>query len=467
MENESSRSRPLHVLALPYPGLGHINPLLQFCKRLAHSYGIKATLATTVQLFKINPKLPASSSVQLDTISDGYDNGGVAEAETIEAYQAKLETQGSKTLAELITRHNSSDHPIDCIIYDSFLPWALDVAKQFGITGAVFFTQACTASYIFYCVHHGVLKLPLSPSSFPISVEGLQKLGPQDMPSYVSDVESYPAYREMLLNEFSNAHQAHIVLVNTVYELEKEVVDSMSKVFPMLTIGPTIPSIYSDKRIKDDKNYSFNIYPSDSSIQIWLNNKPPRSVVYVSVGSWVYLSNKEMEELALGLKATNFYFLWVVRASDEAKLPENFAKETSEKGLIVKWSPQMEVLSNEAVGCFVTHCGWNSIMEALCLGVPMVGIPQLTDQPTDAKIVSEFWKVGVRAKADENGIVGRQEVEFCIREVMSEGERGGEMKKNAQKWRKVAIEAICEGGSSDKNIDQFVSKLKMRSCANI
>lgn len=246
-------------------------------------------------------------------------------------------------------------------------------------------------------------------------------------------------------------------------------VDSMSKVCPLLTIGPTIPSLYSDKRIKGDNDYGMNMfkleqYSSDCIIN-WLNTKPPRSVVYVSFGSWISLSTNQMEELALGLKATNLNFLWTVRSSEVSKLPRKFAEETSEKGLIVNWSPQLEVLANEAAGCFVTHCGWNSTFEALMLGVPMVGMPQATDQPTDAKIIEDLWKIGVRVKADhdddhEEMIVRRQEIEFCIRAVM-EGDRAMQMRMNAKKLADVALQAIADGGSSDINIRHFLSKLQL------
>ncbi|KAL5578591.1 hypothetical protein UlMin_011033 [Ulmus minor] len=458
MEKKTSSTSTLHVLALPYPSQGHINPTLLFCKRLA-SKGLKITLATTIFISNtFKPKL--SPSIQLDTISDGYDDGGFSLAPSAADYLDRLETAGSKSLAALITKYNNSGNPIDCIVYDAFLPWALDVAKQFGIAGAAFFTQACTVNYVYYCVHNGLLELPIS--SFPLSISGLQYLQLQDMPSFICKEGSYPAYFEMVLNQFSNSDKADFVLFNSVYEFEQEAADSMSQVCPLLMIGPTIPSIYLDNQIKDDsKEYGFNLFVSDSydRTKNWLNTKPAGSVVYVSFGSMASLSPKQMEELAFGLKATNFFFLWVVRATEEATLPENFKEETSEKGLVVKWSSQLEVLSHEALGCFFTHCGWNSTIEAVSLGVPMVGMPLWTDQTTNAKLVKDLWKMGVRVKDDEKGFVGREEVEFCIREVM-EGERAKEMKKNAKKWRKVAIEANREGGSSDKNIDEFISKIK-------
>ena len=121
------------------------------------------------------------------------------------------------------TGHNNSQHPIDCIVYDAFLPWALEVAHQFGIAGAAFFTQACTVNYVYYSVHHRQLTLPVS--SFPVSIDGLESFldQPHDMPSFIGVEGSYPAYFEMVLSQFSNADKADFILVNTVYELEEKV----------------------------------------------------------------------------------------------------------------------------------------------------------------------------------------------------------------------------------------------------
>ncbi|XVF37516.1 hypothetical protein REPUB_Repub20aG0015500 [Reevesia pubescens] len=447
-----------HVLAIPYPSQGHINPMLQFSKRLS-SKGLKATFSTTIFISQ-TMKPESLGSVDIDTISDGCDEGGFSEAESIHDYLKRLETAGSKSLTELIIKYKNSSHPIDCIIYDAFLPWALDIAKQFGLVGAAFFTQACAVNYIYYYAHHGLLSLPVS--SMPVSIPGLPLLELRDMPSFIYVAGSYPAYFEMVLSQFSNADKADFILVNTFYKLEHGAVDSMSKVIsPLLTIGPTIRSIYLDKRLENDKDYDLNLFKLDSTSTNWLSTKPPGSVVYVSFGSMANLSINQMEELAWGLKQTNFYFLWVVRESEVAKIPNKFVEEMGDKALIANWIPQTEVLANEAVGCFFTHCGWNSTIEALCLGVPMVTMPQWTDQTTDAKFVEDVWKVGVRVKVDENGIVSRDEIESCIRQVM-EGENGKVTKENAIKWKELAVEAVSEGGSSDKNIDEFVSRILTR-----
>ncbi|XP_007033647.2 PREDICTED: UDP-glycosyltransferase 74F1 [Theobroma cacao] len=454
---ESKVDQP-HVIVLPYPAQGHINPMFQFSKRLA-SKGFKATLAITVFISN-TMKLESSGSVQIDTISDGYDAGGLASSGGIQHYLPRLEAIGSKTLAELIIKHKRTSRPIDCIIYDAAMPWALDVAKQYGLHGAAFFTQMCAVNYIYYNVHHKLLNLPIC--STPISIPGLPLLQPGDLPSFVCSSEgSYIAYLGRVLNQFKNIDKADFILINTFYKLENEAVESMSKVYPVLTIGPTVPSIYLDKPVENDKAYGLDLFDFNSSTSTdWLSTKPPGSVIYVSFGSVTSISSKQMEEIARGLNNSNFYFLWVVRASEEAKLPKGFKEESGEKGLIVNWSPQLDVLSNEAVGCFFTHCGWNSTTEALSLGVPMVAMPQWTDQPTVGKYIEDVWKVGVRVKIDDvSGIVNREEIESCIRQVM-EGERGKEIKENAKKWRELALEAVGEGGTSDRNIDEFMSKLR-------
>ncbi|XP_073133825.1 UDP-glycosyltransferase 74F2-like [Henckelia pumila] len=442
-----------HILAVPYPSQGHVNPLLQFCKSLA-SKGAKTTLAITKFISKSTQL--KFDSVSVATISDGYDEGGFMAAESISDYLARMEVAGSRTLHDLIEANEKSSHPFDCIVYDAFLPWALDVAKRCGIKGACFFTQACAINYVYYYAHRGMLQLPVT--STPIEIPGMPSLDLADMPSFIYKHGTYPAYFEMVLNQFSNADKADFVLVNTWYELEDKVVDTMNKVCPLLTIGPTLPSFYLDKRVENDNDYGLNLFQLDSSTEImdWLNAKPIGSVIYVAFGSMVNLTKQQTEEIAYALKSTHFNFLWVIKESDKLdKLPRDFVHETAEKCLLVSWCPQLQVLSNRAIGCFFSHAGWNSTTEALSLGVPMVVMPQWTDQTTDAKFVQDVWRVGIRVRVGDDGIVGREEIESCLRKVMDE-ERGKEFKRNAIKYRDSAKEAVSEGGSTYANIDKFI-----------
>ncbi|XP_059275225.1 UDP-glycosyltransferase 74G1-like isoform X1 [Lycium ferocissimum] len=449
-----------HCLILPYPSQGHINPMLQFSKRL-QSKGIKITIATTKSLLKTMQEL--TTLVSIEAISDGYDDGGRDQAGSFVAYITRFKEVGSDTLAQLIKKLENCGCPVNCIVYDPFLPWAVEVAKDFGLVSAAFFTQNCAVDNIYYQVHKGVLKLPPTQVDEEILIPGFSSpIESSDVPSFVLRPEAARII-EMLVNQFSNLDKVDWVLINSFYELEKEVIDWMSKIYPIKTIGPTIPSMYLDKRLPDDKEYGLNVFkPMTNECLNWLNHQPISSVVYVSFGSLAKLEAEQMEELAWGLMNSNKNFLWVVRSTEESKLPKNFLDElkllSENKGLVVSWCPQLQVLEHKSTGCFLTHCGWNSTLEAISLGVPMLTMPQWTDQPTNAKLVKDVWEMGVRAKQDEKGIVRREVIEECIKLVMEE-EKGKMIKENAQKWKELARKAMDEGGSSDKNIEEFVSKL--------
>ncbi|XP_076903617.1 UDP-glycosyltransferase 74B1-like [Bidens hawaiensis] len=451
-----------HVLVVPYPSQGHINPLLQFAKRLA-SKGLKATIATTrYTITSISDPL-----VTVEPISDGFDDRGFAQAQSEEIFLDSFKSNGSRTLAQLIKKHQATKHPITCVVYDSFFPWALDVAKENGILGGPFFTNSAAVTAVFSRIHGRTLRLPLRLEDCPVVISGVPPLSLDDLPSFLNAPESHPGYLKMKLNQFSNLDKADWVFSNTFQSLESEVVKCIREQWPAKLIGPMVPSAYLDGRIEGDRGYGASLWkPLDDGCTKWLKTKPSNSVVYVSFGSMVSLSQQEMEEIAWGLQESGFYFLWVVKDSETHKLPKGFLElittqiqET--KGMIVSWCNQLEMLAHGSVGCFLTHCGWNSTLEGLSLGVPMVGVPKWADQLTDAKFIADVWGVGVRVKVDSvSGMVKREEVVSCLNEVMNEGERGLEIKKNARKWKELAKEAIDEGGSSDKAIDEFVIALK-------
>ena len=187
----------------------------------------------------------------------------------------------------------------------------------------------------------------------------------------------------------------------------------------------------------------------------WLNSKPKESVVYVSFGSVVVLSDKQKEELARGLLESRRPFLWVMRGSEKGeKLSRK--EELEEHGMMVPWCSQVEVLQHPSLGCFVSHCGWNSTVESLASGVPVVGFPQWYDQATNAKLVEDVWMTGKTVGKNEEGVAESGEIKRCIEMVME----GEEMRRNAKKWKDLAKEAATEGGSSDLNLKAFLAHVK-------
>ncbi|KAI3749740.1 hypothetical protein L2E82_20356 [Cichorium intybus] len=452
----SSRKQP-HVLVISYPAQGHINPMLQFCKRLV-AKGIKTTFATTFNFIKTAHIDLNSTLITLETFSDGFDDNLPDQFVPPDVYFPKLREAGPKSLSGLVQK---LDGVITTLVYDGFLPWALDVAKQFELKGAAFFTQTCAVNNIYYHINRNLLQVPLSNSV--VSLPGLPQLENSETPSFVNQFDLFPAVFDLVVDQFDNVDQADWVLYTSFYELEEEVIDWMKKLWHVRTIGPTLPSMYLDKRLKDDQDYCVNLLkPKSIECMNWLHNKPKRSVVYLSFGSLTQPRPEQMKEIIHGLSDGGFTFLWVVKSPEEDTVPKEFVDGRSKKGLVVSWCQQLEVLAHESIGCFVTHCGLNSVFEAICLGVPMVAMPQWSDQTTNAKYVEDVWGVGVRAKPGADGIVTGRVLDARIREVM-EGEKSIEIKKNAIKWRDLAREATEEGGSSDKNINQFVEELKLRT----
>ncbi|XP_014511547.1 UDP-glycosyltransferase 74G1 [Vigna radiata var. radiata] len=457
---EERKKYVAHCLVLPYPAQGHINPMLEFSKRLIQR-GVKVTLVTVVSNWKVVSR-KNFTSIEVESISDGYDEGGLAAAESLEVYLETFRRVGAQTLAELLQKLAGSSHPPDCVIYDGFMPWALDVAKNFGLLAAAFFTQSCTTNTIYLHTYNKLLELPLTQTGYLLP--GLPKLEAEDLPSFLNRYGTYPGYFYVVVNQVSNIDKADWVLANTFYELEQEVVDWLFKIWPLKTIGPTLPSMYLDKRLQDDKNYGIEMYvPKSEACIKWLDDKPKGSVVYVSFGSFAGPNVEQAEELASGLRDSGSYFIWVIRDSEQEQLPKGFL-DTAEKGIIVNWCPQLQVLTHEALGCFITHCGWNSTLEALSLGVPVIAMPLWTDQITNAKLIKDVWKIGVKAVADEKDIVRKETITHCIKEIL-ETEKGNEIKKNSIKWKNLAKSSVDEGGSSDKNTAEFVDELVHRRAA--
>ncbi|KAL6846762.1 hypothetical protein ACP4OV_024210 [Aristida adscensionis] len=456
----SSDDHSVHVLLLPFPVQGHINPLLQFGKRLAAHAGVRCTVAVT--RFVAGSTSPAPGSVHVAVFSDGCDAGGPDEAGGMgAAYFERLEAAGAETLDELLRSESRRGRPVSAVVYDAFLPWAPRVARRRGAACAAFLTQTCAVDAVYG--HAWAGRIPRPPLPAPEEMPELAglpcRLELGDLPTFLVDTSYPPCFRDLLTNQFLGLETVDHVLVNSFYDLEPKEADYLASTWGAKTVGPTVPSAYLDNRIPDDVSYGIHLHtPMTAECREWLDARSEGSVLYVSFGSMASLGSEQMAEIAEGLYNSGKPFLWVVRATETSKLPENYIDKVKTRGLIVPWCPQLEVLAHRSVGCFVTHCGWNSTVEALSAGVPMVAMPYWSDQTTNAKYIQDVWRVGVRVRSGADGMVMREEVERCLRDVM-EGEMSREFRNKALDWSHKARKAVSEGGSSDINISEFLSSL--------
>lgn len=217
------------------------------------------------------------------------------------------------------------------------------------------------------------------------------------------------------------------MLINTFDSLEEELIESIRGNINIFSVGPLVSGETEDPFVCD------TFQDSDRETYLrWLDSKPEKSVVYVSFGSFAKLQKNQNEEIFQGLIELGYPFLWVIRNNGEDD--EEVRRYTAEDGgLIVRWCSQVEVLNHVAVGCFVTHCGWNSTVESMVSGVPMVGCPQFSDQTMNVKMVEEVWGIGVKAVADGEGVVVREEMKRCLEVVM----RSEEIKRNSEKLKSL------------------------------
>nr|GMD85375.1 UDP-glycosyltransferase 74E2-like [Ipomoea batatas] len=422
------------VIAVPFPFQGHLNPMLQLCCCLS-ARGLKVTLLLTHGVAK-SMQFPLSHC-RVELISDGTDAG--EPPRTFQEYRTLLQAAVSEGVAAVIQKHQKAK---------------VLVGRAGGLRVASFFTQPAAVCAIYHHMLRGTIKQHTASDStlrLP-SLPAIMEFADLPSFSYFGDISE--EVTEFTINQAFNMPKADCFLINTFDSLEEQVVKWMAEKWAVKTIGPLVPTI--DKTLKGGKHDRIDLFELDSESYLkWLDIREPKSVVYVSFGSVVVMSEEQMEEIAWGLAQSNKYFIWVVRESELVKLPKDFNFKTIEKGIIVKWCPQIEVLSHEAIACFMTHCGWNSTLEALCLGVPMVAMPNIADQPTNAKLIEDVWKVGIRVKVNEKGTVTRQEIQMCIKQVM-EGEKANEFRRNVIKWKGLTEEATREGGSSDANIKDFI-----------
>jgi len=207
-----------HIVVLPYPLQGHINPMLQFSKRLA-TKGLKVTLLTPKSIVK--SMKGQASSVTFEPIDDEDDSGELITAETTEAYEERFKAMFSHGLEGLIEKNNSHGYATKLVVYDCVLPWALDIAKQHGIGAAPFITQSCTIAAIFYNLYQERFTLPLQEPE--VSLPSLPLLRIDDMPSFISQPGLYPFLLKVCLEMYHNFHEVNWVFCNSFDKLEEEV----------------------------------------------------------------------------------------------------------------------------------------------------------------------------------------------------------------------------------------------------
>ncbi|GMY10514.1 UDP-glycosyltransferase 87A1-like [Fagus crenata] len=440
-----------HVVAVPYPGRGHINPLMNLCKILASKKNdMLVTFVVTEEWLGLISSEPKPENIRFCSVPNVVPSelGRAADHTSFfEATMTKLEAPFEQLLDRL-------DPPATVIVAETFLFWAVGVGNRRNIPVASFWPMSASVFMVF---RHFNLLPQNSHFLLDVSVKGDERV------DYILGISSIrlvdlPKLRNhqmlhRILEAFTWVTKAQYLLFNSICELESQAIDVLKAELPMpiYIIGPTIPyfNLGENSLVRGNHN--------DLNYLEWLDCQPRGSVLYIAMGSFLSVSSAQLDEIAVGLRNSDVRFMWVARG-ETCRLKD----VCGDMGLVVPWCDQLRVLSHSAIGGFWTHCGWNSTQEGVFCGVPLLTFPIAVDQIQNSKLIVEDWNIGWRVKQDVRGesLVTREEIARLVQEFMNlESDEVKEMKKRASELQQICQQAIAEKGSSETDINAFIKDL--------
>ncbi|KAL3538660.1 hypothetical protein ACH5RR_002026 [Cinchona calisaya] len=463
-----------HALVIPYPAQGHIRPLLKLAKIL-HSKGFYITFVNTEFNHQRLVRAQGADAVkgfldfQFKTIPDGLPPSDPDATQDIPALCDSIQKNCLVPFLNLIENLNDLlDSPrVSCIVSDGVMSFTLEAAEELNIPEVVFFTTSACGfmGYLHYAELVARGYVPLKDESWLTNgyldttidwITGMKGIRLKDLPSFIRTTNPEDIMVNYNIVQTRNASRAKAIIFNTYDELEKEVLEAIQTKFDQVyTIGPLQLLEQNVNNGKLDSVVS-SLWKEDVGCLQWLDQREMNSVIYVNFGSITVMSAEQLQEFAWGLADSQQYFLWIIRPDlvngESAILSAEFLERTKDRGILAGWCPQEKVLEHPSVGVFLTHCGWNSTIESISNGVPIICWPFFAEQQTNCRYSCSNWKIGVEIESNSN----REKVAESVKEMM-EGEKGREMKKVALEWKEKAQLATKPGGSSYQNLEKLIN----------
>ncbi|KAM1973620.1 UDP-glycosyltransferase 88F4 [Malus sylvestris] len=469
------------------PGTGHIVSMVELGKLIVHRYGphkfsitILYTCGSVVDITsipayirRISHSHPSISFRQFPRVTNKITRN-ISGAAIMFDFIRQNDPHVRRALQEI-----SKSAAVRAFIIDLFCTSALPIGKEFNIPTYYFYTSgaAALAAFLYF------------PKIDEQTTESFKDLRDTvfEFPGWKSPLKAIhmvepvldrndTAYSDMIYF-CSQLPKSNGIIVNTFEELESSNVLQAIAGGLCVPDGPTPPVYYVGPLIDEEKELSNDAAAAEEEDCLsWLDKQPSRSVLFLCFGSRGSFPAAQLKEIANGLEASGQRFLWVVKKPPveektkqvhgvddfdlEGVLPEGFLERTADRGMVVKsWAPQVVVLKKESVGGFVTHCGWNSVLEAVVAGVPMIAWPLYAEQHMNRNVLVTDMEIaiGVEQRDEEDGFVSGEEVERRVRELMESG--GRVLRERCKKIGEMALAALGETGSSSRNLVNFVSSI--------
>ncbi|KAI4382406.1 hypothetical protein MLD38_008376 [Melastoma candidum] len=439
------------LVLVPGPFQGHLTPMLQLGATL-HSRGFPVTVFHTQFNSPDHSAHPDFDFIcSNDDVSENDRRSGNL-IRLLNKLNSSCEASFQEGLRGYLEKEGQGQG-IKGIVFDPIMYFTEAVARRLNIPRFCLITNSATTSLARAILPQlkaeGLIPLPDS-----IKQDKVPKLHPlrfKDLPvSTVGDISDLL----QLIQLAGNMRTSSAIILNSINFLEESSLAQLRETYgvPIFPIGPLH---------KMGPETTTSLMEEDERCMAWLDKQEDNSVIYISVGSVASMNSKQMEEMAWGLTNSEQPFLWVNRPS--ASIPgsewiessnEEFKNSVKDRGCIVKWAPQRKVLAHRAVGGFWSHCGWNSTLESICEGVPMICQPCFGDQLVNARYVTHEWRVGMEAE----GEIERGMVEEAVRRLMA-GKEGEEMREKVRELKQGIDASTCEGGSSLESLKELVEFL--------
>ncbi|CAM8989707.1 unnamed protein product [Rhodiola kirilowii] len=441
----NAAASPPHVAVLAFPYGTHAAPLIAIIRHLAHfspdtHFSFLSTAASNAALFSV--KTPANL-IRHDVPEPPADGRHHSVVMT-----TFLSTAGEVFRKEVAEVEVEVGRRVTCLVTDAFFGFAAEMAAEMGVGWVAFWTAGPASLSTHFHTNlirekvgsQGLGGLELDMLDF---IPGMSRIRVHDIPSEVlGDINSgFPKALHQMARALPKANS---VFINSFEALDPTITsDLKSKLHNFLNIGPL--SLLIDQPPSLDTHECLP----------WLDTQKPNSVAYISFGTVTAPPPLELVAIAEALEESHTPFLWSLKDHSRANLPEGFLDRTSELGKIVPWAPQVDILAHPSVGIFITHCGWNSVLEGVISGVPMIGRPFFGDQKINARVISDVLGIG---GVIEGGTFTKSGLTDIL-EVILMGKSGGKMRERGEELKKAAREAVKEDGSSVRDLKVLLEQV--------
>ncbi|KAL8146081.1 hypothetical protein AgCh_003993 [Apium graveolens] len=449
METKVVKQVQKRLVLVPFPFQGHMTPMFQLGTALQQK-GLSVTVAHT-RYNAPDPSLYPHLHFQplTDNLTSNETPTNIGFFNFFKKINKNCESEMREFLVQKIQQEQEACGHVVGIIYDTLMYFAEAVADDLKIPSMVIRTSFAT--YVLATLSmsrlHAEGYLPLQDSMLEEQVPELYPLRFKDLPFTGEGIEESLALYAITCNLRSSSG----IIWNAIDFLENLSLPKLQQHYkvPFFTVGPLHKiSLMSS---------STSLLEEDKTCMTWLDKQATNTVIYVSLGSLASINAEELAETAWGLANSGQPFLWVIRPGSVIGsewielLPEGYIENTGERCHIVKWAPQKLVLAHSAVGGFWSHCGWNSTLESICEGKPMICRPFYVDQKVISRYLSYVWKIGLELEWR----LDRKNIESVIRRLFGDKE-GDEMRGRATEIKEKIESCMSAGGSSSDSLNNLV-----------